>query len=181
MRCLQRGNLIFSVLIFLIVFLDQISKFLVKFFLFPYESITILGDFLRFTYIENSGIAFGIDTSDYHLFVTLLTVITILFLFYYSSTLKKENHYEKIPLSLIIGGAIGNCIDRIFVLFPTTGYNGVVDFIDMPNVLYYIGLMDNPRWFIFNIADSSITIGLVIYFFYQYKIENSHNESSRNI
>ena len=181
MCCLQRGNLIFSLLILLIVFLDQISKILVKFFLFPYESISVLGNFLKFTYIENSGIAFGIDTSDYHLFVTLLTISTILFLLYYNFSLKKENYYEKISLSLIIGGAIGNCIDRIFVLFPATGYNGVVDFIDMPNILYYIGLMNNPRWFIFNIADSFISIGLVIYFFYQYKIENSHNESSRNI
>ena len=50
---------------------------------------------------------------------------------YYRIKLKDECHHEKIPLSLIIGGAIGNVIDRILVLIPSSGYNGVIDFIDI--------------------------------------------------
>ena len=52
--------------------------------------------------------------------------------------IKTENSYEKIPLSLVLGGAIGNAIDRVFVLIPGSGYSGVIDFIDMPNLLYFI-------------------------------------------
>ena len=172
--------MIFLLLIFSIVFLDQLSKILIKYFLFPYEKIDIIGSFLRFTYIENSGIAFGINTSEYHIYITILTIIAILIFIYYFINLKNENYYEKVGLSFIIGGAIGNAIDRFLVLIPSSNYTGVVDFIDMPNLLYYIGIASNPRWFIFNIADTSITIGVVIYFISQYKIVRS-DESSRNI
>ena len=140
------------------VFIDQISKFLVRLFLYN-DRLDILGDFLRFTYIENSGIAFGIDTSQYHLYITLLTIGAIFLLVYYLvNSAEKE---DKLPLSFIIGGAIGNAIDRIFVLFPEFGYIGVVDFID-------IGI-NNYRWYIFNMADTFITIGIVIYFILQLK------------
>jgi len=140
------------------VFIDQISKFLVRLFLYN-DRLDILGDFLRFTYIENRGIAFGIDTSQYHLYITLLTIGAIFLLVYYLvNSAEKE---DKLPLSFIIGGAIGNAIDRIFVLFPKFGYIGVVDFID-------IGI-NNYRWYIFNMADTFITIGIVIYFILQLK------------
>ena len=135
---------------------------------------------MKFTYIENSGIAFGIDTSEYHIYITALTIIAILLIIYYYINLKDENYYEKISLSFIVGGAIGNAIDRILVLIPYSNYRGVVDFIDMPNFLYYIGIMNNSRWFIFNIADTSITLGIILYFISQYKFIKS-NESSRNI
>ena len=167
-------------LIIFIVSLDQLSKFLIKYFLSSSGSINIIGSFLKFTYIENSGIAFGIDTSQYHIYITVLTIIAILLIIYYYINLPDENLYEKIPLSFIIAGAIGNAIDRILVLIPCANYQGVVDFIDMPNMLYYIGMMNNPRWFIFNIADTSITIGIILYFISQYKFVKS-DESSRNI
>ena len=167
-------------LIIFIVSLDQLSKFLIKYFLSSSGSINIIGSFLKFTYIENSGIAFGIDTSQYHIHITVLTIIAILLIIYYYINLTAENFYEQIPLSFIIAGAIGNAIDRVLVLIPCANYRGVVDFIDMPNILYYIGIMSNPRWFIFNIADTSITIGIVLYFISQYKFVKS-DESSRNI
>ena len=167
-------------LIIFIVSLDQLSKFLIKYFLSSSGSINIIGSFLKFTYIENSGIAFGIDTSQYHIYITVLTIIAILLIIYYYINLTAENFYEQIPLSFIIAGAIGNAIDRVLVLIPCANYRGVVDFIDMPNVLYYIGIMNNPRWFIFNIADTSITIGIILYFISQYKFVKS-DESSRNI
>ncbi len=172
--------MIFLLLIFSIVFLDQLSKILIKYFLFPYEKVNIIGSFLRFTYIENSGIAFGINTSEYHIYITILTIIAIFIFIYYFINLKNGNYYEKVGLSFIIGGAIGNAIDRFLVLIPSSNYRGVVDFIDMPNLLYYIGIANNPRWFIFNIADTFITIGIIIYFISQYKIVRS-DELSRNI
>ena len=160
-----------TILIALLVFADQLSKILVKFNLTKYQRVDILGDFLRFTYVENQGIAFGIDTSRFHILIVLLTLFAIIALFYYkiNSSLK----YEKIPLILIIGGAIGNAIDRILVLIPSFNYFGVIDFIDMG--------IGNYRWFIFNLADTFITIGVILYFILHYKFNKEYNATSRNI
>ncbi len=77
-----------------------------------------------------------------------------------------------LSLALIIGGAIGNAIDRILVLIPNSGYNGVVDFIDL-------GIND-LRWYIFNIADTSITIGAILYILTQYMYNKKNNVTSRD-
>ena len=63
--------------------------------------------------------------------------------------------YENLPMNLILGGAIGNLIDRTLMCIPSSGYGGVVDFIDI-GFGYY-------RWFTFNIADVAITFGIILY------------------
>ena len=151
----------------LIIFSDQLSKFLIKSYLLKYQSIEIIGNFLKFTYIENKGIAFGIDTSNYHVYITILTIISILIIIYYYFYLSSQNKFEWLPLIFIISGAIGNAIDRVFVLIPGSGYEGVIDFID-------IGFW-NFRWYIFNIADTSVTIGIILYLILQYKRSKSKN------
>jgi len=156
-----------------VVFLDQISKILVKIFIPYYSSIEIIGDYLRFTFIENRGIAFGIDTGDFHIYITVLTIIAISILFYHYIRIESERKFESLALSLIIGGAIGNAIDRVLVLIPNSGYNGVVDFID-------VGI-NNLRWYVFNIADTSITIGAILYILAQYKYNKKNNVISRDI
>ena len=138
-----------------ILIIDQLSKLYIKNNFFLYQSFDVFGTYLRFTYIENQGIAFGIDTSDYHIIVTILTIAAILFFIYYFILQIIHNSIEKIPMSLILGGAIGNAVDRVLVLFPDSGYLGVIDFID-------IG-WNNFRWYIFNFADLSISLGAVLY------------------
>ena len=142
-------------------------------FLPYYSSIDIIGSYLRFTFIENSGIAFGIDTSDFHLYVTILTILAISVLFYHYINIKFYKKHEILSLTLIIGGAIGNAIDRVLVLIPNSGYNGVVDFIDF-------GIND-LRWYIFNIADTSITIGAILYILTQYQYNKKKNDIPRDI
>ena len=146
------------------------SKLSIKYYWYNneifYSHINILGNYIRFTFLENPGIAFGIDTSRYHLLVTFLTIVTILFLFKYFFKILNENSFEILPLSLILGGAIGNAIDRVLVLFPSLNYNGVVDFID-------IGI-NNYRWYIFNFADLFITMGLVIYLYQSIKFNKNN-------
>ena len=153
----------------LVVFLDQISKILVKNHWqnndFLIGKIKIVGDYLRIIFIENPGIAFGLDTSSYHLYVTLLTVVAVIFLIVYLYSLVKKDSYEKLSMSLILGGAIGNLVDRILVLFPNSNYNGVIDFIDV-GVGYY-------RWYTFNVADASITLGLIIFIYQTYILKKS--------
>ena len=147
-----------------IVFVDQISKILIKNYWLNnnlyYSSVNIIGDFIKFTFIENPGIAFGIDTSNFHIYITLLTIIALFVISYYLYHLVQVNDQESLPWSFILGGAIGNCIDRVLVLFPSFNYRGVIDFIDMG--------INEYRWYIFNVADLSITTGLIIFLYQSY-------------
>ena len=158
----------YSIIILLVIFVDQLTKISVKSYWlknkFTIDKINLIGDYLRITFIENPGIAFGIDTSKYHFFITILTFLIIFILFYHLISLIKINDKEALPMSFVIGGALGNSIDRLLVLIPTTDYRGVIDFID-------IGI-NHYRWYIFNIADASITIGLLILLYQAFQRKN---------
>lgn len=156
--------------------LDQVSKIFIKQYWIKndlfYGSLNIFGDYVRFIFVENPGIAFGIDTSRYHLYITLLTILAIIFLSYYLYKLVVKNSYESLSWSFILGGAIGNCIDRILVLIPSYNYSGVIDFID-------IGL-NQYRWYTFNLADTSITLGLIIYIYQTYILKLTESVEEEN-
>ena len=158
----------YYIIILLVVVLDQLSKISVKSYWlknkFTIDKINLLGDYLRITFLENPGIAFGIDTSKYHFFITILTFLIIFILFYHLISLIKINDNEAFPMSFVIGGALGNSIDRLLVLIPSTDYRGVIDFID-------IGI-NQYRWYIFNIADASITTGLLILLYQAFQRKN---------
>ena len=129
----------------LIVALDQLSKFIVHSSMNLYDSFNVIPYLLNFTYIRNEGIAFGINFPGGKIF---FIIFPILITFYLISLLKNkefEDNPSQIALYLIIGGAIGNILDRIF-----RGY--VVDFIDVH--------INGNHWYVFNIADSAVTIGL---------------------
>ena len=131
---------------FFIVLIDQLSKILVHAKMNLYDSFTVIPSLLDLTYIRNEGIAFGINFPGSKIF---FIIFPILITFYLISLLKNkefEDNTSQIALFLIIGGAIGNILDRIF-----RGY--VVDFID-----FYI---NGAHWYIFNVADASVTIGLL--------------------
>ena len=133
-----------------IVLIDQISKILIHAKINLYESIQIIPHLLDFTYIRNEGIAFGINFAGSKV---IFIVFPILITFYLFSLLKDKEFdkpFYQISLLLIIGGAIGNIIDRIF-----RGY--VIDFIDFH--------INNVHWYVFNIADSSVTIGLLFFLY----------------
>jgi signal peptidase II len=111
-----------------------------------YDSFTVIPSLLDLTYIRNEGIAFGINFPGSKIF---FIIFPILITFYLISLLKNkefEDNTSQIALFLIIGGAIGNILDRIF-----RGY--VVDFIDFH--------INGAHWYIFNVADASVTIGLL--------------------
>jgi len=157
-------------LISLIVILaDQISKVYIKLSFDYHSSINILGDLLKFTYIENPGIVFGLEVNSivYYL-ITFLSICII----YYIIFLMKSLYYEQqsnialISFSFILGGAIGNAIDRFFVIFNLFNYQGVIDFIDVGIKSY--------RFYIFNIADSAVTIGILLFIYYNYYIDSKN-------
>lgn len=129
----------------LVVIFDQITKQIVRNSMVLGESFDILGNTLRFTFVENKGLAFSIKVSNLAIFTGLSFIATGLVL-YYLYKYRNEGIHVYIPLALILGGAIGNLIDRVL-------FSKVVDFIDVGISSY--------RWPVFNIADSAVSVGLV--------------------
>ena len=145
------------VVIFLAVAIDQISKF----FIISYHNSSlfeqdIISNFLRFTYITNDGIAFGLNPFGKYSFILLVvSVIAVLFVVKILIDSRQSSKLVQFSLSLILGGALGNLIDRFFTTFNIMDYRGVIDFID-------IGIK-GYNFYIFNFADFFISLGIILY------------------
>ena len=138
------------IIIFSCIILDQISKIIVRAYLQPKGSITVIKNFFKFTYVENRGGAWGVFGGNLWLFI-IITIIALGFMFYLMKDFDlKNNAFYSIALALVIAGAIGNFIDRIIFKYVT-------DFLD-----FYIFGYDFP---VFNIADICITIGVFMLLF----------------
>jgi signal peptidase II len=124
----------------------------------PYgHSFPFIDDVIRITYIENPGIAFGINIPGFKVFFAVFSIVASLaILIYLKRNLHKLRVGERIALALVLGGAVGNLIDRVFygVMFHEQPlfYGRVVDFIDF-------GIHRN-MFPVFNVADSSVTVGV---------------------
>ena len=135
----------------------------------PYgSSKPILGDFLRLTYIENPGMAFGIDVGG-KLFFSIFSIAASIAIIYYLYQTRHERLGFRIALGMILGGAVGNLIDRVFygVLFDEAPlfHGKVVDFFDVDFFNVTIGSYHLSRWPVFNIADASVTVGVLLLLF----------------
>lgn len=132
----------------LVICLDQATKIAVIKGLRVHESVPVINGFFNLVHVKNRGMAFGfLNRPDLEMgfwflvFATILAIFLLLFWFY---RMKGESSWTTSGLSLILGGAIGNLIDRIRL-------HSVVDFLD-----FYLG---NWHWPSFNVADSAITVG----------------------
>ena len=128
-----------TIIVGALILLDQVTKFLVSAKLQLNESFPIFKDALHITRIHNTGAAFGIFKGMLPVFI-LLSIITIFLVILYANRFRHGYFHLRIGLLLILAGAIGNLIDRIRL-----GY--VIDFIDV------------RFWSVFNMADTTITIG----------------------
>ena len=146
----------FIFVIFLIV-ADQVSKLLVQLFIPVNTSIKIVPDLLLFTHITNDGISFGWNPFSNSIILFFVSLVACIFIIKVLIDSESETKLNQISLCLIIGGAIGNLIDRFFTAFNLFNYTGVVDFIDVGTKFY--------RFYIFNFADSFITIGVIFYIY----------------
>ena len=134
---------------FLIIFFDQLTKILVIKNFQLYESLSIL-PFFNLTFIVNYGFAFGfLNNPSLNQIIVILIIFSIIAYFLYL-LIKTQDQFFQFSLILVLSGAIGNFIDRVFHGF-------VIDFIDI-----HIG---NYHWPAFNLADSSITIGFFLIMF----------------
>jgi len=134
----------------LVVFLDQVTKFLVI-KLLPYgKPVKVVGNLLRLTFVKNPNLLFGLSFGEKFPYEVLSFFLILILIFL---LVREERRIYTIFYGITIGGAFGNFLDRLRI-------HEVVDFID-------IGVGDNLRWPVFNIADSAVTISLTMILFFQ--------------
>ena len=148
-------------MILALVLFDQWTKYYIVSNFNLYQSKPIIENFFHLTYITNDGMAFGINFPfGIYVFSTISLIFTV-FLFWYLWTIKEDGIVIRTGVALIIAGAVGNLIDRIFL-------GSVVDFLDF--------MIGNYHWYVFNFADSYVTVGMgfILYdsFFLEPKKEN---------
>lgn len=131
-----------------IVVADQVSKGMVRAWLPLHSSVTVIPDLLDFRYVRNTGAAFGllnnVDIPFKPALMTAIALFAMIAIAAYASRTAADERLARLGLALVLGGAMGNLIDRI-----ATGY--VVDFVDV----YWRGW----HFWAFNVADAAITVG----------------------
>lgn len=142
--------------------IDQISKLLVVNLLTKTDSIAIIKNFFYLTYINNDGAAFSILVGK-RILLILVAILVIIMLIHYIKKNNIQNKLEIVSLSLILGGSLGNLMDRV-----VRGY--VIDFLDFK--------IFNYNFPIFNLADTFIVIGVILLLLKELRKEN--NLDSRN-
>lgn len=130
------------------VVLDQVTKVAIRMWVPLYDSIPVIPGILSITYVRNTGAAFGflnaVDIPFKPFVMTAIAVVALIGIAVYATQAAKQHPLSQVGLALVIGGAIGNLIDRV-----TIGY--VVDFVDV-----YWG---SWHFWAFNLADASISVG----------------------
>jgi signal peptidase II len=138
-----------------VVILDQLSKAVVRFSLPLYQSVPVISGFFSLTHIENPGGAFGFlaghQSSLQRLFFLIGTLAAVGVLIYLYKKIPATYSLLAAGLALIMGGALGNLMDRI-------RFGKVTDFLD-----FFIGHL---HWPAFNVADSAVTVGGVIFIYH---------------
>jgi signal peptidase II len=137
---------------FIILLVDYLTKWIVRVRLDPVQSVEIIPGYLRLSYWQNSGVAFGLFDAVASVWkpyiLAALAVAAVVVIVVYGEHMPPERKLLRASLAIIIGGILGNLVDRI-----VRGY--VIDFIDFH-------IYDTFHWPTFNVADSAITIGIAL-------------------
>lgn len=175
------------------IFIDQFTKLYIKGIEIPFfnisfegmhigESINVIGDFFKITFIENPGMAFGFNPgSDFKFWISIFSLLASIGLLVYLFSVRKKSLSLRIAIALILGGAAGNLIDRMFygIIFKYAPvfYGKVVDFFDFDFFNFSIFGRNYDRWPIFNIADAAVTVGiLILVLFYKHHKEEDETK-----
>ena len=165
-KFLSKNFYISFLIVFFIYFLDRLSKI----YVIELDKNNLRSDIFNSAYLDivliwNKGIAFGLFSfNESHLYNILSLIIAIIIIVLVIMSLKNKG-FKRYSLLMIVGGALGNLHDRIF-------FNAVPDFID-----FHIG---NFHWFIFNISDIFITLGIISMIIVEL-IENDKYDNDKNI
>jgi len=133
----------------ILLFVDQLSKYVIRQNMSLAESIPVINRVFHITYVENKGIAFGLFPQGHFLFIVISLIIILAIVFFARKKIIKSLK-EKVCLGLILGGALGNLVDRLRFGF-------VIDFLDF------------RIWPVFNLADSGVCIGGILMVFFLLK------------
>ena len=156
----QKYNLYSVLIVILIFFFDRVSK--IKIINHQINDSTIyINDFINFDLIWNTGIGFGLLSSNSSLVYNLITILIGVVIIYLIYLIIKSQFIDKALFSMVLGGAIGNFYDRLI-------YFAVPDFID----IHY----QNFHWFTFNIADIFITVGIIFLLIKDFFLKNGKHE-----
>lgn len=184
----MKQNLKFLIISYLLVLIDQLTKIYFKGFnLFGYnhtgfdygERVNVFGEYVQFTFVENPGMAFSIEFGAGKIFLSLFSVIATVVISWAIFHVKNVPTGIKIGMSLILAGAAGNMIDRVFYGvfydYAPLFYGKVVDFIlvDIPDIS--IGSISYEYFPVFNVADSCVTCGLFFLILYHKHIPSIEN------
>ena len=167
--------IVYSAVIIIGIFLDQLTKFLVYKYMTLYQSIPLIKNVLHLTYTTNDGAAFGMMDDKRWVFIVISSVAILAFMLYLYLG-HADNMLYGVAFSMVISGGIGNMIDRLgvgFYINPTTGKGEVIDFIDFcafPKIWNAV----------FNGADSFVCVGagllifaLIVDIIAEYKMEQT--------
>jgi signal peptidase II len=164
---------------FFLVIIDQLSKIFIKGFTIPLigytykgleygQSIDIINNFFQLTFIENQGMAFGLEIGG-KLFLTFFTIFATILIIYFIYKNRTGSLYLRISMAFILGGAIGNLIDRMFygVLYGSNPlfFGKVVDFFHLKIPDFTLFGKNFHSWPIFYFADIWVTVGFILILF----------------
>ncbi len=160
---LNKNFLIYFFIVFSIFLIDRLSKIYVinldKKFL---GSEIFSSKFLNISLIWNEGVAFGLLSFEKEILYNILTLIILIIILVIFFMVTQSHGFKKYALLIILGGALGNVYDRIF-------FKSVPDFIDFH--------VENFHWFIFNVADIFITLGIIFMILLELNDNNKANKS----
>lgn len=152
---LKIENIFYLFFIFLLFYIDRYTKNLI---LKDYnDNIFYINDYLNFDLIWNTGIGFGLFSTNSSIFYKIVTIFIALVIIFLTYAAVNTNKIEKLIYSFIIGGALGNFYDRL-------AFQAVPDFLDLH--------VNNFHWFTFNVADIFITFGIIAFILSSYFVKN---------
>lgn len=152
-----------TILTLLFIVLDIVSKLIIGKYMSLEETIVVIKDFLNITYVHNTGVAWSMFSHN-SILVIIVSLIVIVGILLYIKNNNPGSLCEKIAYSLVLGGALGNFINRI-------GWGYVIDFIDVKIFNY-----DYP---IFNLADIFIVVGVFMLVIYTWRNENGNRNKRK--
>ncbi len=150
---------------FAVFLLDQYTKWIIKSNFDLYQTKPIIENFFHITYVTNDGMAFGLSMPGGRSILLFLSVLLTILIFWYLWRERFNHIIIRISLALILAGALGNIIDRAI-------YGSVVDFLDF--------MIGDFHWYIFNVADSSVTSGMILFMYYSFFIEPTFQSEVNN-
>ncbi len=139
-----------------IVVIDQITKALTRLNMDLYDSVPVIQNFFHLTYVTNDGMAFGLNFPGGIYVLSAVSIILTIVIFMYLWKERNGHFLMRLSLALILAGAIGNLIDRVLL-------GQVVDFFDF--------MIGDFHWYIFNVADSSVTVGMITFLYFSFYIQ----------